>query len=335
MALVRRFQTVRSLLRTAGSTESSSLPLKRIHFYLLFPVFGVEMSSLGIKLEMVSDWGVGGASIPLFVTVVNPDPNFSTFPDTLGKSVYSSLYESHNAASPHLLRSTMIAESVPFSSDKRFATTQVKAPPQLQKTGAVRVSMVSPGFVYEPYALHEKIPWWRRCFTRSGWKRTKEDFVRELRSAYAIAKLRKTGYSKNKFYIEALELYKEINIMMANGDKKTIRKNVTERMYSALKNEIKQREAMWGSVYWEMVEPIGIDRTDLSKAFIQLTLEFLTKQKFEAYDAKGNVVAGDKKKEVLVRDIWVFEKSLFHTGAYWRLCGRIEFPKKDKIQPAL
>ncbi|KAF3591106.1 hypothetical protein DY000_02025883 [Brassica cretica] len=184
----------------------------------------------------------------------------------------------------------------------------------------------------------------------------------QLRSAYAIAKLRKTGYSKNKFYIEALELYKEINIMMANGDKKTIRKNVTERMYSALKNEIKQREAMWGSVYWEMVEPvikiktlqarlvsslkslfffvyalsiIGIDRMDLNKAFIQLTLEFLTKQKFEAYDAKGNVVAGDKKKEVLVRDIWVFEKSLFHTGAYWRLCGRIEFPTKDKIQPAL
>ncbi|CAN7057390.1 unnamed protein product [Brassica rapa subsp. trilocularis] len=30
----------------------------------------------------------------------------------------SSLYESHNSASTHLLRSTMIAESVPFSSDK-------------------------------------------------------------------------------------------------------------------------------------------------------------------------------------------------------------------------
>lgn len=28
--------------------------------------------------------------------------------------------------------------------------------------------------------------------------------------------------------------------------------------------------------------------------------------------------------QVLVRDIWVFEKSLFHTGAYWRLCGRIK-----------
>ncbi|WZZ12174.1 hypothetical protein YC2023_105263 [Brassica napus] len=47
------------------------------------------------------------------------------------------------------------------------------------------------------------------CFKRSGWKTTKEDFIRELRSAYAIAKLRKTGYSKKKLYIEALELYKE------------------------------------------------------------------------------------------------------------------------------
>ncbi|CAN6834664.1 unnamed protein product [Brassica oleracea] len=58
--------------------------------------------------------------------------------------------------------SQLIEESVPFSSDKRYATTQVKAPPQLQKTGAVRVLTVSHGFVYEPYALHEKISWWRR-----------------------------------------------------------------------------------------------------------------------------------------------------------------------------
>ncbi|KAJ0253802.1 Mitochondrial inner membrane translocase complex [Hirschfeldia incana] len=324
MALVRTLQTVRSLLRTAGSRESSSLPFRS----------GNEFS----WIQAGDDFRLGGWR--------SYHSSLFQVPNTHGKSVYSSLYESHDAASTHLLRSTMIAETVPFSSDKRYATTQAKAPPQLQKTGAVRVSMVSPGFVYEPYALHEKIPWWRRCFTRGGWKRTKEDFVRELRSAYAIAKLRKTGYSKNKFYVEALELYKEINIMMANGDKKTIRKNVTERMYSALKNEIKQREARWGSVYWELVEPvikiktlqarlIGIDRTDLNKAFIQLTLEFLTKQKFEAYDGKGNVVAGDKKKEVLVRDIWVFEKSLFHTGACWRLCGRIELPTKDKIQPTL
>ncbi|KFK26474.1 hypothetical protein AALP_AA8G253800 [Arabis alpina] len=309
MALVRRIHTVRSLLRTAIPRETSSLPVHN----------GNDFS----WIQIGDDFRFGCWR-----------SYHSSLFHVHGKSVFSRLYEGHNA-NTHLLRSIMIAESLPFTSDKRLATTKVKAPPQLQKTGAVRVSMVSPGFVYEPYALRENISIWRRCFTRSGWQRTKEDFIRELRSAYAIAKLRKTGYSKNSFYIEALELYKEINILMANGDKKTIRKNVTERMYSALKNEIKQREAIWDGVHWEMIEPvikiktlqarlIGIDRTDLKKAFIQLTLEFLTKQKFEAYDSKGNVVAGDKKKEVLVRDIWVFEKSLFHTGAYWRLCGRIK-----------
>nr|KJB26476.1 hypothetical protein B456_004G243600 [Gossypium raimondii] len=177
--------------------------------------------------------------------------------------------------------------------------------------------------------------WCIRYFTRTGWRQTKEDIKSELKSAYAIAKLRKTGYSKQKFYKEAVELYKEISTLVANGDKTSLRKAVTENMFSALKNEIKQRESIWSKVYWELVEPIvkirtlrarliGVDKNDLNKAFIQLTLEFLTKEKFEAYDSKGAVVAGDKTKEVLVRSIWVFEKSLFHSGAHWRLCGRIK-----------
>lgn len=228
----------------------------------------------------------------------------------------------------------MAAKLLIFSNDTRSVTTQAKAPPQARKMGALQVSMLSPGFIYEPYGPREPISFWQRWFTRKGWKRTKEDIIVELKSAYAISKLRKTGYSKQKFYDEAVNLYKEINTLMANGDKTTLRKLVTEKMYSAIKSEIKQREALWSRVYWEMVEPIikirtlrarliGVDRNDLSKLFIQLTLEFLTKQKFEAYDSKGAVVAGDKSKEVLVRDVWVFEKSLFHRGAYWRLCGRI------------
>lgn len=211
----------------------------------------------------------------------------------------------------------------------------MKAPAQARQMGALKVSMTSPGIIYEPYALREPISFLQRWFTRSGWRRTKEDMIMELKNAYAIAKLRKrVGYSKNKFYEEAVQLYREINILIANGDKTSLRKIATENMYSALKNEIKQRESVWKSVYWELVEPIvkirtlrarliGIDKNDLDKAFVQLTIEFLAKQKFEAYDSKGNIVAGDKAKEVLVRDIWVFERSLFHSGAYWRLCGRI------------
>ncbi|KAL5701620.1 hypothetical protein ACHQM5_026937 [Ranunculus cassubicifolius] len=234
------------------------------------------------------------------------------------------------------LRSSMLeTESSLIFNAVRSMSTQVQAPAQARSMGAVQVAMRSPGIVYEPYAPREPISFFRRWFTRSGWKRTKEDMILELKSAYAITKLRKSGYSKKRFYTEAVQMYKEINTLMANGDKTSLRKVVTEHMFSALKNEIKYRQSNWSSIYWEMVEPvkrirtlrarmIGVDKHDLSKVFVQLTLEFLTKQKFAAYNTKGDIVAGDKEKEVLVRDIWVFEKSMFHKDAYWRLCGRIK-----------
>ncbi|KMT13563.1 hypothetical protein BVRB_4g083380 [Beta vulgaris subsp. vulgaris] len=251
---------------------------------------------------------------------------------------YSCKYESHNYPLTHgratVLRPTMVAGLPVFLHEARLITTQAKAPPQTRQMGAMQVAMLSPGFIYEPYAPREPISFLKRWFTRNGWRRTKEDMILELKSAYAVSKLRKFGYSKQGFYREAFKLYKEINAQLAHGDKTSLRKSVTENMFSALKNDIKQREAMWSEVYWDMIEPavrirtlrarlIGVDRSDLKKVFIQLTLEFLTKQKFEAYNSKGAIVAGDKNKEVLVRDIWVFEKSLYHTGAYWRLCGRI------------
>ncbi|KAK1581055.1 hypothetical protein Q3G72_002659 [Acer saccharum] len=237
----------------------------------------------------------------------------SAIPEIYSSSISSYLYKGQSFLpwthrSTMTLRSTMAAKSLIFSNDKRLLSTQAKVPPQARQMGALKVFMLSPGFIHDPYAPREPIPFWRRWFTRNGWKRTKEDIIIELRSAYAISKLRKTGYNKQKFYKEAVDLYKEINTLMANGDKSILRKAVTEKMYSTLKNEIKQRESTWSSVYWELVEPIikirtlrarliGVDRNDLSKAFIQLTLEFLTKQKFEAYDSKGAVVAGDKTKE--------------------------------------
>ncbi|KNA20101.1 hypothetical protein SOVF_055450 [Spinacia oleracea] len=228
-------------------------------------------------------------------------------------------YKSHNypliCGRAGVLRSSMAAELSVFLCEARSLSTKAKAPPQGRAMGTMQVTMLSPGFIYEPYAPREPISFLKRWFTRSGWGRTKEDMIIELKSAYAISKLRKFGYSKQGFYKEAFEIFKEINTSLAHGDKTSLRKLVTDKTFSVLKNDIKNRETMWSTVYWELIEPavkirtlrarlIGVDRNDLKKVFIQLTLEFLTKQ-------------------ILVRDIWVFEKSLFHPGAYWRLCGRI------------
>ncbi|KAH0908588.1 hypothetical protein HID58_031909 [Brassica napus] len=109
---------------------------------------------------------------------------------------------------------------------------------------------------------------------------------------------------------------------------------------------------MWGTVYGKMVEAVikiktlqarlvsvYTIQTDLNKAFIQLTLEFLTKQKFEAYDSKGSVVAVDKKKEAITNwCLYVTSESLRSLYSIQELAddsGWIELPTKDKIQPAL
>ncbi|KAL5198501.1 hypothetical protein ABZP36_002013 [Zizania latifolia] len=209
-----------------------------------------------------------------------------------------------------------------------------KVPVGARKVGR-KVVMMSPGFVYEPYSIREPISFWKRWFTPSGWRRTKEDIILEMKNAYAVSRLRKkTGYSKKQFYDQAFKIYKEANTLMARGDTSSLRKILTERMHSTIKNGLKKRQSRWSSVHWELVEPavnirtlrarmIGLDKNDLDKAFVQLTLEFVTKQKFEAYNSKGEVVYGDKSKEVLVKDIWVFERSLFHPGAIWRVCGKI------------
>uniref|UniRef100_A0A0E0ANJ4 Large ribosomal subunit protein mL45 n=1 Tax=Oryza glumipatula TaxID=40148 RepID=A0A0E0ANJ4_9ORYZ len=226
------------------------------------------------------------------------------------------------------------AEPPSLSKAPTPSQTSSKVPLGALKVG-MKVVMMSPGFVYEPYSIREPIPFWKRWFTPSGWRRTKEDVILEMKNAYAVSRLRKkTGYTKKEFYDQAFKIYKEVNTLMARGDTSSLRKILTERMHSTIKNELKKRQSMWSSVHWELVEPavcirtlrarmIGLDKNDLDKAFIQLTLEFVTKQKFEAYNTKGEVVSGDKSKEVLVKDIWVFERSLFHPGAYWRVCGRI------------
>ncbi|KAJ4848631.1 hypothetical protein Tsubulata_036279 [Turnera subulata] len=127
MALARRFQTIRELYRAVNVGESSHL-------------LGSSRSySTGFSnATRVNSWG--------------------------GSSWY---YKGQNAlpwtdGSTMTLRSTMAIDLPIFASDKRLATTQVKAPPQARQMGALKLSISSPGFIYEPYGPRDKISFWKR-----------------------------------------------------------------------------------------------------------------------------------------------------------------------------
>ncbi|CAN6857015.1 unnamed protein product, partial [Brassica oleracea] len=68
-------------------------------------------------------------------------------PDTHERSVCSSLYESHNPAITHLLRSTMIAEYVPFISDKSEGSTSAAENNVLNNSVSVALSCIFVSYV--------------------------------------------------------------------------------------------------------------------------------------------------------------------------------------------
>ncbi|CAM6082832.1 unnamed protein product [Calypogeia fissa] len=225
---------------------------------------------------------------------------------------------------------------VPKEITRGFAKT-VAMSPNTQKPVKLRLYMGSPGIIGEPYKKPSPpLPILRRWFTMEGWKRRKQSFMAMIKTAYTVAKLRQKtkGYSQQRFYQEASDLYKQINVALAEGERTALRQLVTDNVFSIMKNELKHRENSWAKVKWEMVGPInkirtlqgrliGVDKNNQDNAFVQLTLRILSKQKFAAYDKNGKLVAGDPDKELLVEDYWVFEKPLLLTEAKWRLCGRL------------
>ncbi|KAF2307161.1 hypothetical protein GH714_025207 [Hevea brasiliensis] len=148
MALYRRLQAISALSRTLETRDSLYL-LGSLRSYSSHFSNGCELNSW--RISFCPHWG------------------HNSLPWTHGRTT---------------LHSSMAMELSIFLSNKRLATTQARAPAQARQMGALKVSISSPGFIYEPYAPREPIPFWRRWFTKSGWRRTKEDIILEKFEAY-------------------------------------------------------------------------------------------------------------------------------------------------------
>ncbi|KAL3156146.1 hypothetical protein ABBQ32_012436 [Trebouxia sp. C0010 RCD-2024] len=210
--------------------------------------------------------------------------------------------------------------------------------------GMIKAVFISPNVLMEPYTgPGVPLPFLQSWFTLSGWRARKERTMSNLKSMYAIAKLKKNikGFGLRVFKEEALQVYKETCQLLAEGDQSRLRQATTPALFDNMKREIKARQdGGWKSVRWSMVKPPKLGQMDIlhgrimaqnpkddKSAWVQLTVQIPSEQTFAAYNGKRVLVAGDPDKPIKVVDTWVFERALKKDpSSRWRCAGRITLP---------
>ena len=183
----------------------------------------------------------------------------------------------------------------------------------------LRAFLLSPNIIADPYKGPQPWPALSSYLGLEGWKTLVGFVLGKVRDIYSLSQCSSglNGFSPETFKEEARRMYEEVNRLLADSHRTSLRHITTEKVHTDMKRELKQRElGGWAKIGWSIV---GFDETsivqgrmvspnpqDRTQAFIQLTVHFKSRQTYAAYDRKGRVVAGDPKEELAVDDYWVF-----------------------------
>ncbi|KAL0029034.1 hypothetical protein WJX77_000889 [Trebouxia sp. C0004] len=230
-----------------------------------------------------------------------------------------------------------------------------QGPMSHMRSGMIKAVFISPNVLMEPYrGPGLRVPFLQSWFTLPGWRARKERTMSNIKSMYAIAKLKKNikGFGLRKFKEEALHVYEETCQLLAEGDQSRLRQATTPALFGDMKREIKARQdGGWKSVRWSMVKRPNLGQLDIlhgrimaqnpkddKTAWVQLTVKIPSEQSFAAYSAKKSLVAGNPDKAIKVEDTWVFERALKKDPTTrWRCAGRLSIqppPTDTKLTAA-
>mmetsp|Transcript_30433 Transcript_30433/g.76073 ORF Transcript_30433/g.76073 Transcript_30433/m.76073 type:complete len:245 (+) Transcript_30433:621-1355(+) len=241
-----------------------------------------------------------------------------------------------------MLYSTQSSQARPSSAEDR-ESKMPKRPAFANAQAMTRTlkvpDLVSPELIAEPYqGPRERLPllsW----FTPTGWRARYQRMLAGVKNMYALAMCQRniTGFSIQTFKGGVINLYMQVNELIARSSLTLLKREVTGKCFSLLKKELKGRErAKWGKVVWGMEQPLTASNVEVLQArllaldpnntkthFAQITVRLTSYQQFAAYSAKGSLVAGDPNKSVLVEDIWVVERALYSPAGRWVLAARL------------
>ncbi|KAK9835432.1 hypothetical protein WJX74_000048 [Apatococcus lobatus] len=203
--------------------------------------------------------------------------------------------------------------------------------------------VLSPNILIDPYRGEPPRLPLSSWFTLSGWKERIRRWQGSALNVFVISRCRKyiPGWSLKGFKQEALDLYEQSCLDLARGDYNALRNISTPKLSSELKSQLRQRvSGGWKRVHWEMADRPTLRQLQLLRArigvmnqhdpqtwHVQLTVRFESKQRFAAFDGKGDTMAGSMTTDIPVTDYWIFERSLRSAASsQWRVAARLPPP---------
>ena len=129
------------------------------------------------------------------------------------------------------------------------------------------------------------------------------------------------NFSQEIFLDGSKNAYKMIVENYASGNLEPIKSFISKEVYDGFSEAISSRDDLKQKLHNEVVEFNSVEITDatLEKNIVQLKVMFEAKMISYGEDSTGNVIEGNKDSPQVIKDIWIFQRTIKSKTPAWEL----------------
>ena len=149
----------------------------------------------------------------------------------------------------------------------------------------------------------------------------KQSNINENKTNKDIIYINDPAFNEEEFLKGAQNFFEMVIDSFVKGDLKNIETYIDDKLIKNFKLVIDERLQEEESLKINIIKMISIDIKNVKKLknFLRISVLFKSEQIKVLKDKKGNIIDGDQKKSILVKDLWTFEKKIQSTDLNWIL----------------
>ena len=128
-------------------------------------------------------------------------------------------------------------------------------------------------------------------------------------------------FNENEFLKGAQNFFEMVIDSFVKGDLKNVEMYIDNKLNKNFQSVIDERLQEKEILDINIIKTISIKIKDVKKLknFLRVSVLFETEQIKVLKDKKGEIIDGDQKKSILVKDLWTFEKKIQSEDLNWIL----------------